>query len=47
LVYKVFEGRLPKGDYTYPLDITNLSAGIYNGLLKTRTEMVKNKTIKQ
>jgi hypothetical protein len=47
LVYTVFEGRLPKGEYLYPLDITNLPAGIYNGLLKTKTEVAKNKTIKQ
>ncbi len=47
LVHTVFEGKLNKGDYIYPLDITNLPAGIYNGLLQTRTQIVKNKTIKQ
>lgn len=47
LVHTVFEGKLNKGDYIYPLDITNLPAGVYNGLLQTKTQIAKNKTIKQ
>jgi hypothetical protein len=43
--YVVVESTMPAGIYNYKADISNLSRGIYNAVLKTGDITVSNKTI--
>jgi hypothetical protein len=46
LVYTVFSGKMYKGKYLYPVDLTNVTPGTYYGILQTGSQIKTNKTIK-
>jgi hypothetical protein len=46
LVYTVFNGKMYKGKYLYPVDLTNVTPGTYYGVLQTGSQIKTNKTIK-
>ena len=46
LVHTVFSGKMYKGKYLYPVDLTNVIPGTYYGILRTQNEIKTNKTIK-
>jgi hypothetical protein len=46
LVHTVFSGKMYKGKYVYPVDLTNVIPGTYYGMLKTENQIKTNKTIK-
>jgi hypothetical protein len=46
LVYTIFSGKIYEGNYVYPFDLTNFTAGTYYGVLQTQSQIKTNKTIK-
>jgi len=46
LVHTVFSGKMYKGKYLYPVDLTKVTPGTYYGILQTGSQIKTNKTIK-
>ncbi len=46
LVYSVYKGKMYKGKYLYPVDLSNVTPGTYYGILQTGSQIKSNKTIK-